>query len=148
MESLFIASDHAGFELKQKIISALKNLKFEDLGPHAADAVDYPDYAHRLALRMEAALVGEKTPPRGILICGSGQGMAMAANKHPHVRAALCWSEESARLARLHNDANVLCLSSRLVDETTNLKIIKVFFETAFEGGRHAARVNKIQVRS
>lgn len=140
---VFIASDHAGFELKEKIIKTL-NLKFEDLGPSSGDSVDYPDYAHRLCLRMKSAALEPNVEPVGILMCGSGQGMAMTANKYPEIRAALCLTEEMAKLARQHNNANVLCLASRLVDDSTNLKIIKRFLETPFEGGRHEARVKKI----
>lgn len=145
-KTLFIASDHAGFELKKKIIETLGS-GIEDLGPSSADSVDYPDYAHRLCLKIKAALKEQGAEsPKGILICGSGQGVAMVANKYPEIRAALCWSKESAELARKHNDANVLCLPSRLVDESTNLKIIKSFMETSFEGGRHEARVKKIPI--
>lgn len=143
MDTVFIASDHAGFELKRKITETL-NLNFEDLGPSNGDSVDYPDFAHRLCRKMEETFKDPNAKPVGILICGSGQGMAITANKYPGIRAALCLTEEMAKLAREHNDANVLCLASRLVDESTNLKIIKRFMETPFEGGRHEARVKKI----
>ncbi len=143
--SIFIACDHAGYLLKEKIISTL-SLGFEDLGTHSEDSVDYPDFAHRLCLRMIAVMVDPAATPQGILICGSGQGVAMTANKYPEIRAALCWNEESARLARKHNNANVLCLSSKLVDESLNLKIIKAFLETPFEGGRHQLRVGKMSI--
>ncbi len=144
MNTIFIASDHAGFELKAKIQSSLRDLEFKDLGPDSKDSVDYPDYAHLLSEELTNAVDKTGEAHFGILICGSGQGMAITANKHPQIRAALCLTEEMAKLAREHNDANVLCLASRLVDESVNLRIIKRFFETPFEGGRHENRVQKI----
>lgn len=139
MNPIWIASDHAGFELKSLI---LKNLEgpFEDLGPFSSESVDYPDFAHLLCEKIVASF----DKRFGILICGSGQGMAMSANRHPEIRAALCWNEEVAKLSRQHNDANVLCLGARVVDANLNLKIIKSFFEASFEGGRHQKRVDKI----
>ena len=138
---LLIASDHAGFELKEKLKRVLDGMRvaYRDLGVASADPVDYPDQAHALA---EAVSRGEAE--RGLLVCGSGQGMAMAANRHRGVRAALAADEESARLSREHNDANVLALGGRRIDPEKAEKILKVWLETPFAGGRHAARVAKI----
>ena len=141
---LLIASDHAGFELKEKLKRALEGMgvAFRDLGPATADPVDYPDQAHKLA---EGVARGDAE--RGLLVCGSGQGMAMAANRHRGVRAALAADEETARLSREHNDANVLTLGGRLVDHDKAERILKVWLETPFAGGRHAGRVAKIDER-
>ena len=138
---LLIASDHAGFELKEKLKRALEGMgvPFRDLGPASADPVDYPDQARKVA---EGISRGDAD--RGLLVCGSGQGMAMAANRHRGVRAALAADEETARLSREHNDANVLALGGRLVDHALAERILKVWLETPFAGGRHAARVAKI----
>ena len=138
---LLVASDHAGFELKEKLKKALDGMgvAYRDLGPATADPVDYPDSAHRVA---EEISRGEAE--RGLLVCGSGQGMAMAANRHRGVRAALAADEETARLSREHNDANVLALGGRLVDHARAERILKVWLETPFAGGRHAGRVAKI----
>jgi ribose 5-phosphate isomerase B len=143
---IFIASDHAGFLKKQKVIDFLeeeflKTHQYEvvDLGPQNEDRTDYPDYADKVIAEMK------KNPTAvGVLLCGSGQGMAMRANKYPFVRAALCWNEESAQLSRTHNDANVLCLGSRLLPDSDLFAALKVFLKTPFEGGRHADRVRKI----
>jgi ribose 5-phosphate isomerase B len=134
-----IASDHAGFELKQFIISTLTNINWKDEGCFSLESVDYPDFAHKVA-----AYISEYPTEKGILICGSGNGMQMTANKHPNVRAALCWSKEIAALARAHNDANILVLPARFIPKEEAIEIITVFFETPFEGGRHANRVEKI----
>ncbi len=134
----FIASDHAGFDLKKQVLE-----KFDggvDLGPMNAASVDYPDFAHALA-----KIVLQKPGTKGILICGSGIGMSITANRHPGIRAALCYTPEAARLSRQHNDANVLCLGARMVDSPTCLKIVSEFFDTEFESGRHAKRVHKIE---
>jgi ribose 5-phosphate isomerase B len=139
--SLLIASDHAGFDLKQKIIAKMGNLTWKDLGTQDASSVDYPDYADRVA-----ALINTEPSRRGILICGSGQGMAMRANKYPNVRAALVGSKELAQLAREHNDANILCLGARFLDEAEAQEIIEVFLKTAFAGGRHQQRVDKLKL--
>lgn len=147
--TLFIASDHAGYELKTKLIRHFENginesgdqWTWKDLGPVNADRVDYPDYAHRLVKELLA-----DHESRGVLICGSGQGMAIAANRHHGVRAALAWSESSAELARSHNDANVLCLGARLLDEATVYKILSVFLKAPFERGRHVDRLRKIEI--
>ena len=135
-----IASDHAGFELKQYLIKAFSaEIAFDDLGTHSDAPVDYPDFAHN-----EANLIHNNTYSKGILICGSGNGVAMTANKHGNVRAALCWNAEIARMARLHNDANILVLPSRFIDFDIAKQCVKAFFSTEFEGGRHACRVKKI----
>jgi ribose 5-phosphate isomerase B len=136
-----IASDHAGFEEKEKLKPLLTSLglQFEDLGTVTEDSVDYPDYARRVAER-----VSKGEADQGLLVCGSGTGMAIAANKIPGVRAAVAWSEESARLARQHNDANVLAIGARTTPEEEIPKIVKTWFESKFDGGRHAGRVAKI----
>ena len=139
-----IASDHAGFDLKQKIFDRLTSLghKVSDLGPLNSDSVDYPDYADRLCHWLNSE--SKKVPTYGILICGSGQGMAIRANKFKEIRAALCWDLASVRLAREHNDANVLCLGARVVDESLNFQIVDTFLTTSFAGGRHEKRVAKL----
>jgi ribose 5-phosphate isomerase B len=135
---VFIASDHAGFELKEKIIEHFKNdYDFENLGPNTDDRVDYPEFAIKLSEKIDSNSLG-------VLVCGSGHGVCMTANKFSHIRAALCTSEELAKLSRAHNNANVLCLGSRTVKDELNLKIFKKFMTTAFEGGRHQARVDKM----
>jgi ribose 5-phosphate isomerase B len=137
---IVIASDHAGYETKQKIIETFKNkFEFVDYGPNNEERTDYPDYADKVA-----QYVARGSGDLGILVCGSGQGMAMRANKYPQIRAALCWDEESAQLSRAHNDANVLCVGGRLLKLELVYKIITMFFATPFEGGRHADRVKKI----
>ncbi len=140
--AVLLAADHAGYELKQDMARHLADLGYQsmDLGPDSADSVDYPDYAHRLA---EAIERGEAA--RGILICGAGIGMSIAANRHAGVRAANCLDERMAALAREHNDANVLCLGSRLLDPDQAKKILWTFLETPFGGGRHGRRVEKIE---
>jgi len=139
---LAIASDHAGFELKEELKKALARLgvPYEDLGTHSPESVDYPDYAKKVA---EAVRDGRAE--RGLLVCGSGQGMAMTANRYPHVRAALAADEEGARLSREHNDANVLALGGRVLDPAHAERIVRVWLETPFAGGRHAGRVAKIE---
>jgi ribose 5-phosphate isomerase B len=138
---LLLAADHAGFELKEKLKESLdrKGIAYRDLGTTSPDSVDYPDFAHRLA---DAISRGEAE--RGVLFCGSGQGMAMAANRHHGVRAALVLDEETARLTREHNDANVLSLAARFTPADRAERILDAFLETPFEGGRHARRVQKI----
>lgn len=137
-----IASDHAGFEVKQKIIDKYKTTNaFLDLGPASDERTDYPDHADSVAKYISKSNDSKEI---GILICGSGQGMAMRANRYPQIRAALCWSEESAQLARAHNNANILCLGGRLLSFDLICKIIDAFLATPFEGGRHADRVQKI----
>jgi ribose 5-phosphate isomerase B len=136
-----IGGDHAGFEYKNKLVKELefKGFKVKDFGPFTSDSVDYPDFAHPLS---EAVAKGEFE--KGILICGSGNGVAITANKHKNIRAALCWNVELASLARQHNDANVLCLPSRFIDFDLTMKITDSFLYTEFEGGRHQTRVSKI----
>jgi len=158
MMKIFLGSDHAGVELKSQIVKELLNhswlsdLKREvhDLGPQSLDSVDFPDYADLVTKKIHGfSIVQESTiqslPAEvGILVCGSGQGMAMRANKYPHIRAALCWTPEMARLTREHNDANVLCLGSRLVPAEVCMQIVQIFLTTPFSGGRHARRVAKV----
>lgn len=157
MAKLFAACDHAGFALKEKIkqefASHTKGIfgwTLKDLGPANDDRVDYPDLAQLLCRELLATASGEKNPViddsqfRGLLICGSGQGVAMAANRFAGIRAAVVWNEESAKLAREHNDANVLCLGARMTSPERAMKFIDIFLTTAFEGGRHTGRVAKL----
>ena len=141
MKKIFISSDHAGFALKKKVLDFLKKkkLSFQDLGPFSNKSVDYPLYAHKLANNVK-----KNKRHVGILICGSGTGMNIAANKHRNIRAAQCFSMKSTKLSRLHNDANVITLGSRLISKNNALKYISVFLNTKFEGGRHLRRVKKI----
>ncbi len=138
-----IGSDHAGFEMKSKLLLWLKenNLEYYDFGTFSEASVDYPDYAHAVSNAVES---GEYE--RGILICGTGLGMSISANKHQGIRAALCWQEEIARLSRTHNDANILCLPGRFMEGEQAVKLVKIFLETGFEGGRHERRIKKIPV--
>lgn len=141
-EQIYIGADHAGFPLKQKLAVELARLGYEavDVGPKTLDpADDFPDYARPVA---EAVSTGAAR--RGILTCGTGLGMSFVANRFPHVRAALVWSPEVAELARRHNDANVLVLPARFVSEEESMQILHTWLDTAFEGGRHARRVAKI----
>lgn len=137
-----IASDHAGVALKTDICRFLQSLGFEveDLGPEDTTSVDYPDYAHLLARGVSDGRI-----ERGILVCGTGIGMSMAANRHPGVRAALCHDAYSAEMARRHNDANVLCIGARAIGGGVAEQIVRIFAETPFEGDRHQRRVNKIE---
>lgn len=136
-----MGGDHAGFEYKELLKQFLTDAghQVSDFGPHSNASVDYPDFAHPLAQSVEK---GECE--MGILICGSGNGVAITANKHQGIRAALCWNEELGALARQHNNANVLCLPARFISADTAQAIVSVFISTAFEGGRHLNRVNKI----
>lgn len=151
IKKILIASDHAGYDLKQEFIKYNPQLPWEDLGTFGLQSVDYPDYAQKLCERLSIA-TGNLSATEdafhvgacGVLICGSGQGMAIRANKFPKIRAALCWNEEIAKLSRGHNNANVLCLGSRAVDSATAQKILMSFLNTHFEGGRHSQRVAKI----
>lgn len=140
-KKIALAADHAGFEEKEKVKKTLDELgiAFDDLGTSSAESVDYPDFARKVA---EGVSSGEYE--QGLLVCGSGTGMAIAANKFKGVRAAVAWSEDIARLAREHNDANVLSLPARFISEEESAKVVKAFFETDFEGGRHGRRVDKI----
>lgn len=136
-----IASDHAGYELKEKVKAYLasKGIEMRDYGTFSSDSCDYPDYAHQVG-----AAVNRGDFPRGIVICGSGNGVQMTVNKYPNVRCALCWCTEIAQLARQHNDANILSMPARFIDERTALSIVDAFLDTPFEGGRHQRRVEKI----
>jgi ribose 5-phosphate isomerase B len=138
---IVIASDHAGIALKKQIEAQLIRMGWDvtDLGTHTNDSVDYPDYANALSAALLSGQAG-----RGILICGSGIGMSIAANRHKGIRAALCHNAETARLARLHNDANVLCLGARLLEAKDAEAIVELFLTTDFEGGRHLRRVEKM----
>ena len=141
MKKIFISSDHAGFKLKEliKIHLKKKKFKFVDFGPVNDDRVDYPVFAHKVAkkVKMNKNFVG-------ILVCGSGTGMNMAANKHQNIRAAQCFNLKSTKLSRLHNDANIITLGSRLLTKKNALNCVSVFLKTKFEGGRHIKRIKKI----
>ena len=141
LKKVFLASDHAGFTLKQIIVKFLiKNkIKILDLGPKNNNTVDYPDYAHLLAKKMK-----KQNNYLGILVCGSGEGMSITANKHKNIRAALCYNVKSTKLSRKHNNANVMAIGSRLTNKNLALKCVKVFLKTNFEGGRHLKRIKKI----
>ena len=140
-KKICIASDHAGFNLKTYIIDCLinKNISIIDLGPLNSDSVDYPDYAKKVSNRIKS-----KKSDIGILVCGSGTGMAISANKMKGIRAAVCYNLRSTRLSRQHNNANIISLGSRLIVKKNALKLISIFLETKFEGGRHSRRVKKI----
>ena len=140
MKKIFIASDHAGYNLKKIILSKLsKRIKIFDLGPDSKDSVDYPDYAKKLSKK-----VASNKGSFGILVCGSGMGMAIAANKTKNIRAALCYSINNTKLSRLHNNANIITLGARLINKNKAFNLIRVFLKTKFEGGRHLRRVKKI----
>ena len=141
MKKIYISSDHAGFKLKEEIKKKFINkYKFQDLGTDSYKiSVNYPDYAHKLSRKVMLS-----TKNIGILICGSGLGMSMAANRHKKIRAALCYSVKNAKLSRLHNNANIITLGSRLTNKNTAFKCIEVFVNTKFEGGRHKKRIKKI----
>jgi len=140
---LSIGSDHAGFEMKEEIKNHLqqKGITLTDKGTHSIESTDYPDYAHLVATDIE-----NKEAEFGILLCGSANGVCMTANKHAGVRAALCWTNEVAMLARQHNDANIICIPARFVNSETAFQMADTFLKTEFEGGRHAKRVDKINV--
>ena len=140
MKNIYIASDHAGFNLKESIKKKYsKKYKLFDLGPDkSSKSVNYPDYAHKLSKKIN------NKQNIGILVCGSGMGMSMSANKHKNIRAALCYSVKNAKLSRLHNDANVITLGERLISKNLAFKCINAFLNTKFEGGRHLKRVKKI----
>jgi ribose 5-phosphate isomerase B len=141
LKKIFISSDHAGFKLKEsiKIYLKKKNYKFIDLGPVNDERVDYPDFAHKVAKRVK---ISKKHV--GILICGSGMGMNIAANRHKNIRAAQCFNLKSTKLSRLHNDANIITLGSRLLNKKNVMNFINIFLNTKFEGGRHKIRIKKI----
>jgi len=141
LKTIFIASDHAGFNLKKAIVKKYsKKLKIMDMGTsNSKKSVNYPDYAHKLCLK-----VSKKKSNIGVLVCGSGMGMAMSANKHKKIRAALCYSVKNAKLSRLHNDANIITLGSRLTGKNKAFSCLNAFLNTKFEGGRHKKRVKNI----
>jgi ribose 5-phosphate isomerase B len=140
-KSIAIGCDHAGVDYKDAIKTYLESKGFsvKDFGTNTKDSVDYPDFAHPVAASVE-----NNETAFGILICGSANGVAITANKHAGVRAAICWADELASLARQHNDANVICIPARFVDEASAIKMVDTFMNTAFEGGRHEGRVKKI----
>jgi ribose 5-phosphate isomerase B len=140
-EVIPIGADHAGFPLKERLVAELRRLGYEplDLGTHSAESTDYPEYAHEVASRVE-----QHDARRGVLLCGTGLGMSYAANRHPGVRAAVAWNPEIARMAREHNDANVLILPARFVTPEDGVEILKTWLTTEFAGGRHSRRVAKI----
>jgi len=142
-ETIAIASDHAGYRLKAILCAELTDLGYAplDLGTDSEESVDYPDFAATLVKAL-----GDGRARRGILVCGSGIGISIAANRFKGIRAAPCFSEEAARLSRQHNDANVLALGARLIDEETAKRCVRAFLETSFEGGRHARRVGKLDI--
>lgn len=151
MKKLLIASDHAGYELKSQLMAARPDLPWEDLGTHSLASVDYPDYSKALCEKLIE--LTKHVPPTedalnfgvlGVLICGSGQGVAMKANRYPEIRAALCWNAEVAAVTRAHNNANVVCMGSRFVTLEQSKEILKAFLGSAFEGGRHSQRVAKL----
>ena len=142
MSKILIASDHAGYKLKKILIKELEGeIKFEDLGPFSENSVDYPDYAKKLSKKIDL-----KNDLVGVLICGSGIGMSMVANRFKNVRAALCMNNKMSILARQHNNANILVLGSRLISEQEAIKCLLVFLKTNYEGGRHQARLDKFNV--
>jgi ribose 5-phosphate isomerase B len=144
-ERIVIASDHAGFPLKEKVRAHLESrgLEVEDVGTHSLDSVDYPEFGHRLAEEVASGRFA-----RGVVVCGTGIGVSMAANRHRGVRAAVAYDETTARLSRQHNDANVLALGSRTLEHGMALRILDVWLDTPFEGGRHARRVGQIDTGS
>jgi len=141
IKKVFLASDHAGFLLKQMIGKFLtkRGIKILDLGPKNKNSVDYPDFAHLLARK-----ISKQKNNIGILVCGSGEGMIMTANKHKNIRAALCYDSRSTKLSRKHNNANVMAIGSRLTKKSVALRCVNIFLKTNFEGGRHLRRINKI----
>ena len=140
-EVIPIGSDHAGYQLKERLVEELRSLGYQplDLGTHSSESTDYPDYAHEVASKVE-----QQDAARGVLLCGSGLGMSYAANRPPGVRAAVAWSPEVAKLAKEHNDANILILPARFVSEDEGVEILKTWLGSEFAGGRHMRRVEKI----
>jgi len=141
LKKIFISSDHAGFKLKEaiKIFLNKKRYKFTDLGPKNDDKVEYPDYAHKVAKKVKI-----NKNHVGILVCGSGMGMNIAANRHKNIRAAQCFNLKSTKLSRLHNDANIITLGARLLNKKNVMSLVNIFLNTKFEGGRHTKRIKKI----
>ena len=136
---LAIGADHAGFEYKETIAKGLNSERIKDFGTYSPDSADYPDFAHPVASAVENGDFDF-----GILVCGSANGVAITANKHQNIRAAICWNEELAELARKHNNANIVCIPARFISIELAEKIVQIFLNTEFEGGRHARRVGKI----
>lgn len=145
VRTIAVGCDHAGYEYKELLKKELEGQGYsiKDYGTHSKESVDYPDYVHPLADSVEG-----KTAELGILICGSANGVAMTANKHRGIRAAICWNVETAKLARQHNDANVLCIPARFVSEEQAKEITRAFLSSTFEGGRHQNRVDKIGIKN
>ena len=150
---IYVGCDHAGLDLKLKVMAALPDIQWLDQGTKTSDSVDYPDYANLVCQEVsQVELQNQKASLQdslegtalGLLICGSGQGMAMRANKFKNIRAALCWQEDIAQLSRAHNNANILCLSARFTSPDLAVKMLKTFLSTPFEGGRHGKRVDKL----
>ena len=141
LKKIFISSDHAGFRLKEqiKLYLSKKKINYQDLGPETNSRVDYPDYAHKVAKKVKINKMNI-----GILVCGSGMGMNIVANKHNKIRAAQCFNQKSTKLSRLHNDANIITLGARLLTKKNALNCVNVFLNTKFEGGRHLKRIKKI----
>ena len=141
MKEIAIGCDHAGYSLKEELVNELKNKGYSvnDFGCYSEESVDYPDFGHQVAQEVE-----KSSEKKGIVICGSGNGINMSVNKHENVRGALCWNEEIALLARQHNNANILALPARYLSVSEAQKILETFLNTEFEGGRHERRVNKI----
>jgi ribose 5-phosphate isomerase B len=141
LKKIFLSSDHAGYKLKEsiKLYLTKKKINYTDLGPLSNNRVDYPDYAHKVAKKVKI-----NNNHVGILICGSGMGMNIAANRHKNIRAAQCFNLKSTKLSRLHNDANIITLGSRLLSKNIALKCVGIFLNTKFEGGRHIKRIKKI----
>jgi len=141
VKKIAIGSDHAGYDLKSIVINHLKEIgvEVEDFGTYSNERVDYPDFAHPVANAVE-----KNNVDLGVLICGSGNGINMTANKHQGIRSALCWQEDIAKMARLHNDANIIALPARYISQEEALKCVDIFINTPFEGGRHLGRVQKI----
>jgi ribose 5-phosphate isomerase B len=150
---IYAGCDHAGLDLKLKVIAAFPQIEWHDLGTHEISSVDYPDYANLVCQEIVRTETENKKneiqdslngPALGLLICGSGQGMAIRANRHPEVRAALCWNEDVASLSREHNNANILCLGARFISPDLAIKMLQKFLSTTFAGGRHQQRVDKL----
>lgn len=141
VQSIAIGSDHAGYDMKSAVIHYLesKGYTVKDFGTYSADSVDYPDFAHTVA-----DVVEKGDYPLGIVLCGSANGVCMTVNKHAAIRGAIAWNRELAELARQHNNANILCLPARFIDESTSIDIVDGFLAAEFEGGRHSRRVDKI----
>ncbi|WP_374028656.1 RpiB/LacA/LacB family sugar-phosphate isomerase [Bdellovibrio bacteriovorus] len=150
---VYTGCDHAGLDLKLKVMAAFPEFQWQDMGTHSGESVDYPDYADQICKKLVQVELQNKSKnitdsadgeALGLLICGSGQGMAIRANRYPEIRAALCWNEDIARLSREHNNANVLCLSARFTSPDQAIKMVRAFFAGKFEGGRHQRRVDKL----